>query len=523
MLRTIALTVAACAALPALAQPLTPAFTYQGRLLAAGGPAAGPHDLRFALFSDPIAGLQVGPSLCADNLVPQPDGSFTTVLDFGAVFAGQRLYLQIQVRADTGAGCADATGFTTLTPRQELSSAPYAAHAVTAGSAASLGGQPASFYSNASNLSTGTIPDARLAPTVARTDVAQTFTAAVSFSNAASSFTGSGAGLTALNASSLASGTVPDTRLPASLARTNTINFFAADQSISGNLRINAATSLAPLHVGGDGYFTGAVRVGHTTSPRAGTIRFNSSNREFEGYNGAWWASLTSVSTSPPTNIATFSTPGTTTWTVPAGVNSIGIEVWGGGGGGGASGTSLTQDCGSNQAAGGSGGGSGGYALHIIDVTPGEVFFVTVGNGGNGGSTGSGTPGGTSSVSLNAVILVQATGGGQGAGGGNQSLGSNNCASLSASPPGAGGVGSLANFSNQPGNPGLFGRRAYNTGGCGLPPPNIVPGCAGGNGAALASISPSAASAGAGGSGGTFSGGTGPGQSGAPGRVRILY
>ncbi|HSK13577.1 MAG TPA: hypothetical protein VK907_10205, partial [Phnomibacter sp.] len=43
----------------------------------------------------------------------------------------------------------------------------------------------------------------------------------------------------------------------------------------------------------------------------------------------------------------TYSTPGTTTWTAPAGVTSIQVQAWGAGGGGG----------GSNGNTGGSGGG----------------------------------------------------------------------------------------------------------------------------------------------------------------------
>jgi len=64
-----------------------------------------------------------------------------------------------------------------------------------------------------------------------------------------------------------------------------------------------------------------------------------------------------------------FRTLGTFTFTVPAGVTSVIVEVWGGGGGGG------LRD-----------GGSGGYVKGDISVTPGEVISVTVGSEGSAGS-----------------------------------------------------------------------------------------------------------------------------------------
>lgn len=56
------------------------------------------------------------------------------------------------------------------------------------------------------------------------------------------------------------------------------------------------------------------------------------------------------------------------TWTVPAGVTKIMIEIWGGGGGGAA----------------GGGGGSGAYSQVVENVTPGNIVNITVGSGGLG-------------------------------------------------------------------------------------------------------------------------------------------
>lgn len=56
--------------------------------------------------------------------------------------------------------------------------------------------------------------------------------------------------------------------------------------------------------------------------------------------NGKLFRSTTACVTAPPpaTGTDTFSTPGTSSWTVPAGVTSITVSIWGAGGGGGGNG-----------------------------------------------------------------------------------------------------------------------------------------------------------------------------------------
>lgn len=75
------------------------------------------------------------------------------------------------------------------------------------------------------------------------------------------------------------------------------------------------------------------------------------------------------------------------TWTKPAGITSVRVEVVGGGGGGG--------DVGGG--AGGGGGGGGGCAIELIDVTGTASETITVGAGGTAGAGGNGGIGGTSS------------------------------------------------------------------------------------------------------------------------------
>jgi len=181
------------------AQPLGTAFTYQGRLENGGAPANGTYDLRFSLFDSASGGTQIGITQCSDNIIVSA-GLFTVSVDFGAQFAGQQRFLEIEVRQDTGLGCGNLAGFTILSPRQPLSAAPNALFASNAGSAASavnatqLNGQPASFYQNASNETSGTLADARLSSNVALLNTPQTFAAAktLNAANYANGFVGFG-------------------------------------------------------------------------------------------------------------------------------------------------------------------------------------------------------------------------------------------------------------------------------------------------------------------------------------------
>jgi len=337
------------------AQPITGAFNFQGELASGGTPAAGLHDMRFRLFDAASGGAQVGSVLCADN-VQVAAGRFVTTLDFGAnAFAGQRRFLEIDVRSDSGLNCANNAGFTTLGPRIEVGATPYATFAPTAGAAqtaasatnaASLNGQPASFYSSASNLSAGVLADARLSTNVPRLNAATSaFTGGVSaatltgthvgdgtgvtnlnasnvisgtladarlsanvprlnaanvFSGAmtAASFAGSGAGLVNLSASNVASGTLADARLSSNIPRLNTVNTFALGMTINGDVGIGTSAPEAPLHVRGGGSLGGIVvtpdvtdtqsqilLAENTTASNAMLMRYNgtTNNLEFRG------------------------------------------------------------------------------------------------------------------------------------------------------------------------------------------------------------------------------------------------
>ena len=134
-----------------------------------------------------------------------------------SIFASSTLWLRVWFSAD-------GSNFQRLMPDQTLAAAPYAMMAL-----------------NASNV-VGTVPAAGLAGT---------YGGAVSFTNAGNGFTGNGAALTGLNANQLTTGTVPEARLSANVA------LLSANQKFTGaNIFLNAnvtdtAGTGGMLHVGG--------------------------------------------------------------------------------------------------------------------------------------------------------------------------------------------------------------------------------------------------------------------------------
>jgi len=114
-------------------------FTYQGLIQQSGVAFDGSCDFQFGLFDALTVGTQVGATQ-TQNGQTVSKGRFTTVLDFGAnAFNGQARWLQIAARCPSGSG-----SFTTLTPRQPLTAAPYALSlqpgAVIAGNVSSSAG-----------------------------------------------------------------------------------------------------------------------------------------------------------------------------------------------------------------------------------------------------------------------------------------------------------------------------------------------------------------------------------------------
>jgi len=109
------------------------AFTYQGRLQDGGSAANGAYDLSFSLYDAGTNGTIIAGPL-TNSATAVSNGAFTVTLDFGDVFAGASLWLQIAVRTN------GAANFITLTPRQPLTPAPYAIFANTASTVATPAG-----------------------------------------------------------------------------------------------------------------------------------------------------------------------------------------------------------------------------------------------------------------------------------------------------------------------------------------------------------------------------------------------
>jgi hypothetical protein len=199
------------------------AFSYQGELNIGGSPANGNYDFTFTLYNASTS--VAGP--VTNSTVPVANGLFTAVVDFGpGVFTGTNYWLGIGVRTH-GVG-----NFTALTPREPLLPTPYAV-----------------FATSSSNL-LGTVPS---------TQLSGTYSSPVSFNNGGNTFNGTysgyGSSLSNLNASQLTSGTVADARLSANVALLN------ANQTYSGaNAFTNNANSFR-------GSFFGNGLVGWITVP----------------------------------------------------------------------------------------------------------------------------------------------------------------------------------------------------------------------------------------------------------------
>jgi len=105
--------------------PLGTAFTFQGQLKEEGGPANGEYDFVFRLFDASSGPAQIGGDWVVDDW-PVNNGLFTVQLDFGAgVFTGDALWLEVGVRVGDS-----SDDYITLSPRQPVTAAPYAAYAL---------------------------------------------------------------------------------------------------------------------------------------------------------------------------------------------------------------------------------------------------------------------------------------------------------------------------------------------------------------------------------------------------------
>jgi hypothetical protein len=219
----------------------TTAFTYQGKLSDAGFPANANYDMRFGLFD--AIGNQVGTSQTVTN-VPAAGGIFSVQLDFGApALSGADRFLEVSISR------AGQNNFTTLTPRQQLTSAPYSIQAVNS---LSLGGTAANQFVQTSD---SRLSDARV-PLPGSNDYLQNTTAQQPSVN----FNIGGSGVAAI---------------------------------LDASVQFNIAGSRILSNAGTDNLFAGVgAGVANTTGPRnaffgrnAGNANINGNDNAFFGFN----------------------------------------------------------------------------------------------------------------------------------------------------------------------------------------------------------------------------------------------
>lgn len=114
--------------------PMGTAFTYQGQLKNAGGAVTDTCDLEFGLWDASSGGSAVAPvQAYADAEVIE--GLLSVHLDFGSdACTGEKRWLEVAVK------CSGDAEFVVLSPRQELTPAPYALHSDHAETADSVPG-----------------------------------------------------------------------------------------------------------------------------------------------------------------------------------------------------------------------------------------------------------------------------------------------------------------------------------------------------------------------------------------------
>lgn len=263
-----------------------------------------------------------------------------------------------------------------------------------------------------------------------------------------------------------------------------------------------------------------------------GSLRYNSAQHRFEGFDGQFWHVIQMDQALPPDNQIVFNTPGGYTFTVPTGVTRIIVDIYGGGGGGGGlgAGSNVGTECQVGQAgfaAGGGGGGGGGAGRFAINVTPGEVLNLSVGFGGPAGTTGAGGSGTASRVRRNGntvEVITAPAGSGGGRASSAVAMGNGGCGNGALG--GAGGNGGSAAFlvgTSDVGTPGIGGAAGRGPSCADVPFPGNDQFClaSGGNGAPPRDTPPPVPSSGGGGGDGAGMGVAA--QAGSPGYIKLWW
>ena len=234
-----------------ITQAQTTVFTYQGRFTDAtvAQPTNGVYSMHFALF-DAVAGGNSSGVTVDIPAVSVVNGIFTVSLDYGAAaFDGTARFLQITV------------GSTLLSPRQEITSAPYAISALNAltanraGDSTRLGGVPANQYvqtndarladdRNPNPFSANYIQNQNANPQAANFNIGGNATVGGNIS-------GNGANISALNAGNITTGTLLPTRGGTGLTTTGISGNFLRS---NGTIWTSSALTSSDIPTNLDGY-----------------------------------------------------------------------------------------------------------------------------------------------------------------------------------------------------------------------------------------------------------------------------
>jgi hypothetical protein len=251
---------------------------------------------------------------------------------------------------------------------------------ITIAAGAAMGGSGASLTAlNATELTSGTVPDARFPATLP---------------------VASGVNLTALNATNLGSGTLPDARFPATLPAASGVNLTALDAANIGSnkvptARLGSGTASSTTYLAGDQTYkalseyddnqiqSNIAVLGFKVAVNGSLVKYNLVDQAIDEYEDASGVDA-SASTNEVRNTNNYYSGGSASETITAT-----------GGGGGGSRNSGVQ----SGLAGGSGGGgatnaavSGGAGTANQGNDGGDGIWgaTTPASGGGGGATGAG-------------------------------------------------------------------------------------------------------------------------------------